>query len=107
MPISIIRLGSLIRITEARSGKLSIINFDHHPDNTGFGTVNVVDPKKSSVAELVYDFFNFNGWDISKDVATCLLTGIITDTGGFMHSNTQGSTLKSRGGTAPQRRADA
>ena len=44
-----------------------ILNIDHHPDNTGFGHVNVVDPKKSSVAELVYDFFNFNGWPITKE----------------------------------------
>ena len=77
--------------------KSLILNFDHHPDNTLFGNVNVVDPKKSSVAELVYDFFNFNNWSITKDVATCLLTGIITDTGGFMHSNTQSSTLKAAG----------
>lgn len=73
---------------------LPILNIDHHPDNTGFGHVNVVDPKKSSVAELVYDFFLFCGWPITKNVATCLLTGIITDTGGFMHSNTQSSTYK-------------
>ena len=53
-----------------------------------------MDAKKSSVAELVYDFFIFNNWPINKDTATCLLTGIITDTGGFMHSNTQSSTLK-------------
>jgi len=79
------------------NNKLSIINFDHHPDNTNFGQVNIVDAKKSSVAELVYDFFNYNKWEITKDIATCLLTGIITDTGGFMHSNTQSSTLKAAG----------
>ena len=73
--------------------KIKTLNIDHHPDNNNFGDVNVVDPKKSSVAELVYDFFLFNKWTISKDVATCLLTGIITDTGSFMHSNTQSSTL--------------
>jgi bifunctional oligoribonuclease and PAP phosphatase NrnA len=89
------RTGST-KITELSiiNHKLSIINFDHHPDNTMFGHINIVAPKKSSVAELVYDFFNFSGWHISKDIATCLLTGIITDTGGFMHSNTQSSTLK-------------
>ena len=70
------------------------INIDHHPDNKLFGDVNVVDPKKSSVAELIYDFFVYNKWAISKNVATCLLTGIITDTGSFMHANTQSSTLK-------------
>lgn len=74
--------------------RLPIINIDHHPDNSGFGTINMVDPKKSSVAELVYDFFLFNHWIISQPIATCLLTGMITDTGGFMHANTQSSTLK-------------
>lgn len=74
--------------------KSKIINFDHHPDNQNFGHVNIVDAKKSSVAELVYNFFIFNNWPINKDVATCLLTGIITDTGSFMHANTQSSTLK-------------
>lgn len=70
------------------------INIDHHPDNTGFGQVNIVDAKKSSVAELVYDWFIYERWPINSAIATCLLTGIITDTGSFMHSNTQSSTLK-------------
>lgn len=74
--------------------KSYILNVDHHPDNTNFGTVNLVDAKKSSVAELIYDFFVWNKWTITKDIATCLLTGIVTDTGSFMHSNTQSSTLK-------------
>lgn len=81
----------------ALDGSISIINIDHHPDNSNFGNVNVVDAKKSSVAELIYDFFIFNNWEINKDVATCLLTGIITDTGSFMHSNTQSSTLEVAG----------
>ena len=70
------------------------INIDHHPDNKLFGNVNIVDHKKSSVAELVYDFFVYNNWPITKNIATCLLTGIITDTGSFMHANTQSSTFK-------------
>ncbi len=73
---------------------IKVINIDHHPDNKYFGHINIVDSKKSSVAELIYDFFNHHKWQIDKDVATCLLTGIITDTGSFMHSNTQSSTLK-------------
>lgn len=76
---------------------IPIINFDHHPDNKQFATVNVVDAKKSAVAELVYDFFNYCQWEIEKDVALCLLTGIITDTGMLMHSNTSSSTLAAAG----------
>lgn len=73
--------------------KIPTINLDHHPDNKMYGDVNVVEPTKSSVAELTYDFFKFAGWEITHDIALCLLTGIVTDTGVFMHSNTQASTL--------------
>ncbi len=69
------------------------INLDHHPDNKMYGDVNVVDYTKSSVAELTYDLFKFADWEITHDIALCLLTGIVTDTGIFMHSNTQASTL--------------
>jgi phosphoesterase RecJ-like protein len=69
------------------------INIDHHPDNTNYATINVVDGAKSAVAELVYDFFVFTGWPITAAVATCLMTGIFTDTGSFMHSSTTAQTL--------------
>lgn len=80
-----------------QSLNLPIINFDHHPDNQNYGTVNVVDATKSSVAELMYDFINWCQWPISEAMATALLTGIITDTGLLMHSNTQASTLEAAG----------
>jgi bifunctional oligoribonuclease and PAP phosphatase NrnA len=83
------------KISEINS---AIINFDHHPDNSNFGTINLVDPQKSSVAELVYDLFKFCHWPISKEIATCLLAGIVADTGSFMHSNTKPDTLKTAAG---------
>ena len=90
---------SLSRINNAKIENLQIpiINFDHHPDNKNYADVNVVDSTKSSVAELVYDFFRFCEWEINHQVATCLLTGIVTDTGLLMHANTQASTLSAAG----------
>ncbi len=73
------------------------INIDHHPDNTSYATINVVDGVKSAVAELVYDFFVFNRWQITAPIATCLMTGIFTDTGSFMHSSTTPQTLRAAG----------
>lgn len=73
--------------------QIPILNLDHHPDNKMYGTVNVVDAAKSSVAELTYDLFKYCDWEISYESAVCLLTGIVTDTGIFMHSNTEASTL--------------
>lgn len=65
-----------------------MINFDHHPDNTNFGTVNVVDPQMAAVAQLAYYFLQYVEAEIDQKIATCLLTGIFTDTGGFKHANT-------------------
>jgi bifunctional oligoribonuclease and PAP phosphatase NrnA len=79
---------------EIQSLQIPTINFDHHPDNQNYANINVVDSTKSSVAELTYDFFQFCGWEMSSQIATCLLTGIITDTGLFMHSNTGAETLE-------------
>jgi phosphoesterase RecJ-like protein len=84
----------------ARTGLTSLqkfigpfINFDHHPDNKLFGTINIVEPSTSSVAELTYYFFQICELRIDRDMATCILTGIFTDTGGFKHANTTSDSL--------------
>ncbi|MBU6447846.1 bifunctional oligoribonuclease/PAP phosphatase NrnA [Patescibacteria group bacterium] len=82
---------------QIKQSSLPILNIDHHPDNELFGQVNLVDMSKSSVAELVYDFFNATGIEIDNKMAKCLLTGMFTDTGSFMHSNTMPSTLIAAG----------
>lgn len=73
---------------------IPIVNFDHHPDNTNFGKVNIVDADTAAVAELVYYFLIFADADIDKNMATALLTGIFTDTGGFKHANTSAAALE-------------
>jgi bifunctional oligoribonuclease and PAP phosphatase NrnA len=73
--------------------EIPTLNLDHHPDNQRYATVNVVDAAKSSVAELTFDLFHYAGWQIDPQTALALLTGIVTDTGSFIHSNTASSTL--------------
>jgi len=72
----------------------TIINIDHHKTNTQFGAYNLVDPDASSTCEILYNFFSHNNATITKDMATSLLTGIITDTDNFTNSATQPSTLE-------------
>lgn len=79
------------------NSKLPFLNIDHHHDNTRYAEVNLVDEEKSSVAELVFDFIKFLKVAVTPDIAKCLLTGIFTDTGSFMHANTQASTLQAAG----------
>lgn len=81
-------------LTQLRKFTGPVINVDHHPDNKLFGKVNIVEPSTSSVAELMYYFFQVCDIEIDKNIATCLLTGIFTDTGGFKHANTTAETLK-------------
>lgn len=85
------RLGEL----EALARKSpTLINVDHHPGNDDFGTINVVVPTASSTAELVAGLLMDLGVEMDGDIATCLYTGIVTDTGRFSYSNSSPETLR-------------
>ncbi|WP_424535326.1 DHH family phosphoesterase [Sphaerisporangium viridialbum] len=65
-----------------------LIVVDHHPSNTGFGTVQLVDSSAASTSVLVEELMARLGLDVDHDIATCLYTGLVTDTGSFRHSST-------------------
>lgn len=69
-------------------GTYQSINIDHHPRNPRFATANAVHPDAASACEIVVGIADALGWALSSDVATCLLTGVYTDTGGLLHGNT-------------------
>ena len=74
----------------------NLINIDHHPKNDlwKIANLNLVDQNASSASEMVWEIFKKMKIAIDKDIATALLTGIYTDTGGFKHSNTTPKTLE-------------
>lgn len=72
----------------------TIINVDHHSSNTHFGAINIVDTDASATCEVVYTMLNERGQDIPPAIATCLLTGIVTDTGGFYNAATTPHALR-------------
>lgn len=69
-------------------GSYPSINIDHHPTNTNFGTLNLVEADACSACEAIVWLADALDWEIDNDIATCLLTGVYTDTGGLLHSNT-------------------
>lgn len=71
-----------------------LINIDHHTSNSKFGDINIINEKASSVTEIIYDILTKSKFNISINVAACLLTGLITDTGSFRFSNTTPKSLK-------------
>lgn len=66
-------------------------NIDHHISNTEFADVNIVNGKASSACEVIYEIIS-NFTDVSRDIATALYTGLLTDTGGFRHNSTSERT---------------
>ena len=73
-------------------GQMTVVNLDHHVSNTRFGHVHLVDEKSSSTSELVASLAVQMEWPFSPDAATCLLTGIVMDTGHYLYENTTANT---------------
>jgi phosphoesterase RecJ-like protein len=73
---------------ELFDGTIRSIVVDHHYKNPNFGTANFVVPDAASTCEIVVDMAEQWGWSLTSDIATALLTGVYTDTGGLLHSNT-------------------
>ncbi len=70
------------------------INIDHHPTNTDFAILNIVNHKASATTEILYDIIPQLGLEIDTEVATNLMTGLITDTIGFRTDNVTPRTLE-------------
>jgi len=66
----------------------TILNLDHHHDNTLFGTVNHVVPEASCTAEIVWDLMHALDVPLTEQIAEALYVGLVTDTGRFMYENT-------------------
>lgn len=66
----------------------TIINLDHHHDNTRFGTINHVVEGASCTAEIVWDLMQGLGVALTPRVAEALYVGLVTDTGRFSYENT-------------------
>ncbi len=83
------RLGEAARFFEAARDTACI---DHHISNAGFGNHSHIFPDASSTSELVFDLMDKD--KIDKDIAVCIYTGIIHDTGILQYSNTSRHTLE-------------
>ena len=70
-----------------------LINIDHHVSGKPFAHVNWIDPKAVATAEMVYRLAREAGVRISPEIATCLYTAVLTDTGSFMFEGTNEHTF--------------
>jgi len=84
------RAGEYLPVLERRN----ILDIDHHLANSRFGALNYVLETECSTGTCVLRLLRAMRAPITPEIATCLLTTIMTDTGGFMHSNTTGEVLR-------------
>ncbi len=76
------RLGVLAPLAaDARA----LVVLDHHAHNTGLGGVHLIDASAAATAVVVEELVRRLGADLDEDAATCLYTGLVTDTGSFRH----------------------
>lgn len=95
----VMRTGLAEQLASRDRSKTVFVNFDHHPTNTIVDGVDVCDLSiishdVASTTELVFYFMSFARWEMNKEIATCLLTGILTDTGSFQNLATTAGSLE-------------
>jgi len=70
-----------------------LINIDHHATARPFAHVNWIDPSACATAEMIFRLAREAGVKISPEVATCLYTAVLTDTGSFCFQGTSEQTF--------------
>lgn len=70
------------------------IAIDHHSSNTMFADYNYVDQEAPACAQLLLVVFSYFKIEVNKEIGTCILTGIITDTGGFKYEGVTTETFR-------------
>ncbi len=85
------RSGSAVRRIATHA---TIVNIDHHPSNSRFGDINLIDPNASAVGQMVIDMLDHFGYSITPTIAANLYVALLTDTGGFRHENTTPRALE-------------
>lgn len=86
------RLGNAVKYFDAASHTACI---DHHESNLSFAEDNYIFPEASSTCELVYELLEKGR--VTKEIAECLYTGMVHDTGVFQYSCTSSKTMNIAG----------
>lgn len=76
-----------------KNAKKTIV-IDHHGSNEMYGDLNFVNPVSPACCEILAGMFEYYEFEITKDIGTCIMTGIITDTGGFQYRGIDSETFE-------------
>jgi bifunctional oligoribonuclease and PAP phosphatase NrnA len=81
-------------LTAYMAADSEVINIDHHRTNPRYGVAALVDEHAAATCELLYHVAMALSVPLQQDLATCLYTGLLTDTGGFSLPNTTREVLQ-------------
>jgi phosphoesterase RecJ-like protein len=72
----------------------TLVVMDHHPDAQPFGGVNALNPRAAATGQMVWHLLRALDVEPSDEVALCLYTALLTDTGRFSYQNTTPESLR-------------
>ena len=81
-------LGRLAELAPAAQRARELIVVDHHSTNDGYGSINLIDVDAAASAVVVRHLLARLGWDLNRQAAQCLYTGLVCDTGRFQYDCT-------------------
>jgi len=90
------RLGAVYEENPDIFYEVPVINIDHHPGNAQYGKINLIDITATSTSEILVSVIEALTGDpkfFDENIATALLTGIVTDTNSFQNMNTTPKSL--------------
>jgi len=91
--VIILECDSIHRAELGGIGKLFSVNIDHHETYAEYADVNYVLSTAAAAAQLVYRLAQAAGVAMTPEIATCLYTAVLTDTGSFCYSGTNEQTF--------------
>ena len=83
----IMECGDLARTGVSGLDRFLVINIDHHPGNTAYGSLNWFDASAAACGEMVFELVRALGVPVTPAIATHIYLAILTDTGSFHYSN--------------------
>lgn len=82
------------RVRERVAPNVPLLNIDHHPTNDRFGDAQLIREDAAATAEVLFELAEQLGVPMGKELADCIYTGLLTDTGGFRYSNTSPRVMR-------------
>ncbi|HEY3345151.1 MAG TPA: DHH family phosphoesterase [Anaerolineaceae bacterium] len=93
--VTVVDASDLSRVGKALEGlPAPDVNIDHHITNLNFARLNLVEPKSVATSAILAERLPEWGLPVTPEIASALLTGIISDTLGFRTSNMTAKTLR-------------